>query len=265
MSSLRWTAKDTWTLAVRDLLHWRYEPARIAWTLAFPVMSILLFGYVFGSAIVVPGASSDDYREYLMPGLFVMSAAFGISESLFGIAMDSERGITSRLRAMPMSRAAILGGGCVAAMINAVITFAVMIAMGLAVGWSWHEGLAKAGAAVLLLLLLRFAVLWIGIWIGLAITSIESAGNISGLLFPFTMISSVFVSPSQMPDWLGTIAAWNPLSSTVNATRELFGNGDPVGTSWIETHAILMAVVWPLVIVAVFAPLAIRRYQKMSK
>jgi ABC-type polysaccharide/polyol phosphate export permease len=264
VSALRWAVKDTWTLAVRDLLHWRYEPARIAWSLAFPVMSILLFGFVFGSAIVVPGGAGD-YREYLMPGLFVMAAAFGISESLFGIAMDSERGITNRFRAMPMSRAAILGGGCVAAMINAVINFVVMIGMGLVVGWSWHDGVGNALLAVGLLLLLRFAVLWIGIWIGLAITSIESAGNISGLLFPFTMISAIFVSPSQMPDWLGTIAAWNPLSSTVVAARELFGNGDPVGTSWIEQHATLMAVVWPLVLIAIFAPLAIRRYQRMSR
>lgn len=263
MSTLRWAATDTLTLAKRDLLHWRYEPARIAWSLAFPIMSILLFGYVFGSAIVVPGAA-DSYREYLMPGLFVMAAAFGISESLFGIAMDRERGITSRFRAMPMSRAAILGGGCLAAMVNAVINFTVMFAMGLVVGWSWHDGLLNALAAVALLLLLRFAVLWIGIWVGLKIASVESAGNFAGLLFPFTMISAIFVSPAQMPGWLRPIAEWNPLSSTVGAARELFGNGDPAGTSWIAQHAVPMAVVWPLVLLAVFVPLAVRRYQSMS-
>jgi ABC-type polysaccharide/polyol phosphate export permease len=263
MSALRWTVSDTLALARRDLLHWRYEPARIAWSLAFPVMSILLFGYVFGSAIVVPGG--EDYREYLMPGLFVMAAAFGISETLFGIAMDAERGITNRLRAMPTSRAAILGGGCLAAMVNAVVNFAVMVVMGLVVGWSWHDGVANALLAVLLLLLLRFSVLWIGIWLGLRISSIEAAGNVSGLLFPFTMISSIFVSPSQMPGWLQTIAEWNPLSSTVGAARELFGNGDPASTSWIAQHAVLMAVVWPLVLTAVFAPLAIRRYQALSR
>lgn len=229
--------------------------------LAFPVLSILLFGYVFGSAIVVPGGG--DYREYLMPGLFVMAAAFGISETLFAIATDAERGITNRLRSMPMSRIAILGGGSVAAMINALINFSVMIAMGLVVGWSWHDGLGNALLAVLLLLLLRFSVLWIGIYVGLMISSIEAAGNVSGLLFPFTMISAIFVSPEQMPGWLGTIAAWNPLSSTAAATRELFGSADPVGTSWIAQHAVLMAVVWLLI--AIFAPLAVRRYQSMSR
>lgn len=263
MSSLRWTISDTLALTKRDMLHWRYEPARIAWSLAVPVMSILLFGYVFGSAIVVPGG--EDYREYLMPGLFVMAAAFGISETLFGIAMDSERGITNRLRAMPMSRVAILGGGCLAAMVNAVINFVVMVGMGLVVGWSWHDGVLNALLAVLLLLLLRFSVLWIGIWVGLQISSIESAGNISGLLFPFTMISSIFVSPSQMPGWLQVIAEWNPLSSTVGACRELFGNGGPVSDSWIAQHAIEMAIVWPLVLTAIFAPLAVRKYQAMSR
>jgi ABC-2 type transport system permease protein len=263
MTALRWAVADTWTIAVRDLLHWRYEPARIAWSLAFPVLSILLFGYVFGSAIVVPGGG--DYREYLMPGLFVMAAAFGISETLIGMAMDSERGITNRFRSMPMAPAAILAGGSLAAMINAVINLVVMVAMGLVVGWSWHDGLGNALLAVLLLLLLRFSVLWIGIFIGLAISSVEAAGNVSGLLFPFTMISAIFVSPEQMPNWLGTIAAWNPLSSTVAATRELFGNGDPAGTSWIAQHAVLMAIVWPLVLIAIFAPLAVRRYRSMSR
>lgn len=135
----------------------------------------------------------------------------------------------------------------------------------LVVGWSWHDGIANALAAVALILLLRFAVLWIGIFVGLGISSVESAGNVSGLLFPFTMISAIFVSPSQMPDWLGTIAEWNPLSATVGAARQLFGNGDPVGDSWVAQHPVLMAIVWPLVLVAIFAPLAVRRYQAMSR
>jgi ABC-2 type transport system permease protein len=262
-SKLRWAIADTWTITVRDMLHWRYEPARIAWSLAFPVMSILLFGYVFGSAIVVP--DGGDYREFLMPGLFVMAVAFGISETLFGMAMDAERGITNRFRSMPMSPAAILAGGSVAAMINAVLNLIVMVGMGLVVGWSWSDGLGNALLAVLLLLLLRFAMLWIGIYVGLLIPSVEAAGNFTGLLFPFTMVSSIFVVPDQMPGWLGTIAEWNPLSSTVTATRELFGNPGTAADSWITEHAILMAVVWPLVLIAIFAPLSVNRYRSMSR
>lgn len=263
MSSLRWAVADTWTITVRDLLHWRYEPARIAWSLAFPILSILLFGYVFGSAIVVP--DGGDYREFLMPGLFVMAVAFGISETLFGMAVDAERGITNRFRSMPMAPAAIVAGSSVAAMFNALLNLVVMVAMGLVVGWSWQNGIGDALLAVGLLLLLRFAVLWIGIYVGLTVSSVETAGNLSGLLFPFTMISSIFVSPEQMPGWLGTIAEWNPLSSTVAATRELFGNPGAVGDSWVAQHATLMAVLWPLALIAVFAPLAARRYQSMSR
>lgn len=263
MSALRWAVADTWTITVRDMLHWRYEPARIAWTLAFPIMSILLFGYVFGSAIVVPGGG--DYRSFLMPGLFVMAIAFGISETLFAMATDAERGIMNRFRSMPMSPVAIVAGSSVAAMVNALLNLVVMIGMGLVVGWSWEDGVGNALLAVLLLLLLRFSVLWIGIWIGLVIPSVETAGNVSGLLFPFTMISSIFVSPEQMPGWLGTIAEWNPLSSTVGATRELFGNPGAVGDSWVAQNAVLMAVVWPLVLIAIFAPLAVRRYNAMSR
>lgn len=263
MSALGWAVRDTWTITVRDMLHWRYEPARIAWTLAFPIMSILLFGYVFGSAIVVP--DGGNYREFLMPGLFVMAIAFGITETLFAMATDAERGITNRFRSMPMSPVAIVAGSSVAAMINAVLNLIVMIGMGLVVGWGWNDGLGDALTAVGLLLLLRFSVLWIGIYIGLVIPSVETAGNIAGLLFPFTMISSIFVSPAQMPGWLGTIAEWNPLSSTVTAARELFGNPGSPADSWVTEHAVLMAVVWPLVLIAIFAPLAVRRYQSMSR
>ncbi len=129
----------------------------------------------------------------------------------------------------------------------------------------WHDGLLRAGFAVVLLLWLRFACLWIGIWLGLIVGSPEAAGSIWGLLFPLTMITSAFVAPELMPDWLGFIAEWNPLSSTVGATRELFGNADAGGDSWIASHALLMAVVWPLVIAAIFFPLSVRRFQRLSR
>jgi ABC-2 type transport system permease protein len=119
--------------------------------------------------------------------------------------------------------------------------------------------------AVLLLLLLRFACLWIGIWLGLMVGSPEAAGSVWGLLFPFTMITSAFVAPELMPGWLGVVAEWNPLSSTVTATRSLFGNASgEAGGSWIASHALLMAVVWPVLISAVFFPLSVRRFHRLS-
>ena len=121
-------------------------------------------------------------------------------------------------------------------------------------------------AAVALLLLLRFACLWIGIWLGLIVGSPEAAGAVWGLLFPITMITSAFVAPELMPGWLGTIAEWNPLSSTVTADAgAVRQRGRAPGGSWIASHAVLMAVVWPVVLSAVFFPLSVRRFQRLSR
>ncbi|NUW05222.1 ABC transporter permease, partial [Streptomyces sp. CAI 127] len=116
-----------------------------------------------------------------------------------------------------------------------------------------------------LLLLLRFSLIWVGVWLGLLVPTPEAAGGLYAVAFPLTMISSTFVSPSLMPDWLGFVAAWNPISSTATATRELFGNPVAGGGTWVEEHALLMAVVWPLVITLVFLPLAVRRFQRLSR
>ncbi|KAB2349096.1 ABC transporter permease [Actinomadura rudentiformis] len=129
------------------------------------------------------------------------------------------------------------------------------------VGWSWYEGPGRALAAVGLLMLLRFAMIWVGIYVGLLITP-EAAGASWMLLMPLTFLANTFVSPSQLPAWLGAIAAWNPLSATVGATRELFGNPGTGGDSWPAQHPVLLAVASPLAIIVVFLPLAVRRYRR---
>jgi ABC-2 type transport system permease protein len=264
MSALRWAAADTWTITRRDLIQWFSQPWRIVGELIFPIMFVLLFGYVFGSGMIVPGGG--DYREFLMPGLFVMTMAFGIGNTMTVVATDIERGVMDRFRSMPMSPSAVVAGRCSADMLNSCAGLAITILCGLVVGWSWHDGLLGAAFAVLLLLLLRFACLWIGIWLGLMVGSPEAAGSVWGLLFPFTMITSAFVAPELMPDWLGVVAEWNPLSSTVTATRELFGNapGASAEASWIASHALFMAVVWPVAISLVFFPLSVRRFHRLS-
>ena len=264
VSRVRWGVSDTWAITRRDLIQWVAEPWRIVAEILFPVMFVLLFGYVFGSGMVVPGGG--DYREFLMPGLFVMTMAFGIGNTMTVVATDVERGVMDRFRSMPMSSFAVVAGRSTADMLNSAAGLAITIACGLVVGWSWHDGLLGAAAAVALLLLLRFACLWIGIWLGLMVGSPEAAGAVWGLLFPLTMITSAFVAPELMPGWLGTVAEWNALSSTVTACRELFGNvGGEGGGSWIASHAVLMAVVWPVVLVAVFFPLSVRRFQRLSR
>ncbi|WP_431934299.1 ABC transporter permease [Nonomuraea jabiensis] len=260
---LRWELSDGFTIGRRYLTHWVAEPGRIVASLVFPGMMVLLFGYVFGSAMVVPGGG--DYREFLMPGLFVMTMAMGIATTVTAVTADAARGITDRFRSLPMARSAVVTGRCLADMVNSVLDLVVLIACGLLVGWRWHGNLADAAAAVGLLLLLRFALVWVGIYLGLILPSPESVAVVLAPVYPLTMISNTFVSPQQLPEWLGAIAAWNPLSSTVSAARQLFGNPGSAGdTSWIAEHATLMAVVWPLALVVVFVPLAIRRYRGLS-
>ena len=116
-----------------------------------------------------------------------------------------------------------------------------------------------------LLLLLRMAFLWIGIYLGLKAKSAEAANSIFGLLYPVTMLSSAFIAPALMPGWLGTIAEWNPISATIGATRELFGNPGVDTSSWVGEHALLMAVLWPLVITVATLPLAVRAFQRLSR
>lgn len=262
--TLRWALHDSWAIARRDLLHWVAEPFRIVAALLWPVTFVLLFGYVLGSGMRVPGGG--DYMEFLIPGLMVQTMAFGIGETMTAITTDKARGVTDRFRSMPMAASAVVVGRSMADMINAVFAVIVLLACGLVVGWEWHGSLPEALAAVGLLLLLRFAFLWIGIYLGLLAKSPEAVNGLWGALFPITMLTSAFVAPELMPGWLGFIAEWNPLSSTVGATRDLFGNpGAPAGGSWIADHALLMAIAWPVAIVAAFLPLSVRRYGRLSR
>jgi ABC-2 type transport system permease protein len=262
LERLRWAVADGWTVARRELIHWLRNPVVIVYQLVWPMMMVLLLGYVFGSAMVVAGGG--DYREFLMPGMFGQTVVFGVVTTLTMISTDASRGVTDRFRSMPMSPSAVVLGRSVADMVNSVLELAILVACALAVGWGFHHGPVRALAAVGLLLLLRFALIWVGIWVGLMITP-EAAGAAWAPLFPLTMLANTFVSPEQMPGWLGTIAAWNPLSATVAACRELFGNPGLGGDSWAAQNALLLAVVWPLVIIAVFLPLSVRKYRRLDR
>lgn len=263
-SALRWAVADSATLARRYLAHLRHQPAELAGAVGFPILLVLMFAFLLGGMMVVPGGG--DYRQALLPGLYTMTMLFGLSGTMIAVVTDAQRGITDRFRSMPMAQSAVVIGRSTADMVNSLLELAVLVGCGLLVGWSANTGVLHTLAAVGLLLLLRFAMIWVGIFLGL-IVSPEAAGATWALLFPLTMISNTFVSPSQMPTWLGTVAEWNPLSATVAATRQLFGNAVPelVGESWAAQNALLLAVAWPVLIVAVFLPLAVRRYNSVSR
>jgi ABC-type multidrug transport system permease subunit len=211
----------------------------------------------------VPGGG--DYRAFLMPGMFATTMAMGFMNTAMAMVTDVGKGVVDRFRSMPMAPSAVSAGRGLADLLVASAELTILAATALAIGWRADGGPAAAVGAFGLLLLLRFSLIWVGVWLGLLVPNAESAGGLYAIAFPATMISSALVAPSLMPGWLGTVAVWNPISSTVTATRELFGNPVAGGGTWVEEHALLMAVVWPLVLTAVFLPLAVRRFQRLGR
>jgi ABC-2 type transport system permease protein len=261
-SRLRWAVADTWVLTRRTLLHWTRRPAPVLLGLLFPVMTVLMFAYLFGGQMSLPGGGS--YREFLLPGMLAMTMLFGIETTFAAVTTDAARGVTDRFRSLPMASSAVVAGRSVADMLHSVAGLAVMVACGLAVGWRWHGALAGAALAVGLLLLLRLALVWAGILLALVAGSPDALVAVQILVWPLGFLSSAFVSPATMPGPLATLAEWNPLSSTVTAARQLFGDPGAGGDSWIVQHSVQMAVVWPLLILAVCLPLAVRCYRRLG-
>lgn len=263
LDRLRWAIVDTWTITRRELTHWTNHPVQIAVGWLFPVMVLLMFAYLFGGGMTVPGGG--DYREFLMPGMFAMTMVFGIETTFAAIATDASRGITDRFRSMPMAGSAVVAGRTTADMLNSLLGLVVMLLCGLAVGWQWRDGIGRALLALGLVLMLRVALLWIGIYLGLVIRNPEAVTVLQFLVWPLGFLSNAFVAPETMPGWLALVTEWNPLSATISAARELFGNPGWGGDSWIAQHAILMAVVWPTLLTAIFFPLSVRRYRRLSR
>ncbi|GAB3713890.1 ABC transporter permease [Nocardiopsis oceani] len=261
-----WAVADSAVVARRYLSHLVHKPDEVVGTLLIPVLAVLLFGFVFGEAMgAAMGLGGDDYRDFLLPGLFALTMAFGIGNTTIAVVADVGRGVVDRFRTLPMAPSALLVGRSMADVVSAVVDLAVLVGMGLLIGWQWHNGPVAALAALGLLLLLRLAFTWIGIYLGLLVRSPEAAMKFFSLVFPLAMVAETFVPTEMIPGWLAPAAEWNPLSATVLACRELFGNTTVVGESWVAQNALLMAVVWPLVLLAVFVPLALGRYHRLSR
>jgi ABC-2 type transport system permease protein len=262
--TMRYAIADGWTMTRRNLAHVGRAPEEIVIYFSLPIMFVLVFGYVFGSGMAVPGGG--DYREFLLPGVFVMTMLYGLGATATAVALDASRGVVDRFRSMPVARSALVTGRSAADLLRALLEMATLVVCGLLVGWQWRDGLAGALLAVGLILLLRFAITWAGIYLGLLVRNPDTVGVIVfPAAFPLTAISNTFVAPELMPGWLGTVSEWNPLSATVAAARELFGNPGVGGDSWVAEHALPMAIAWPVLLIAVFAPLAVRRYRRLGR
>lgn len=263
---VKWAVVDCWTIVVQEMTHLVRQPSTFLWRLGFPIVMVLMFVYVFGSAMDISGqGAGKGYREYAIPGLFTMTMAFGFMNTAFAVALNKEKGFIDRFRSMPMASSAVVTGRGVADLLQAAVDLVILAVIALVLGWRSGGTLGGTLAAFGLLLWLRFALIFVGIQIGLMVKNTETAGSLFSLAFPFGMVSSVFTPPDLMPGWLGAIAAWNPISSTAGAIRGLFEAPATVSGYWIEEHALAAAVLWPVVIMAVFVPLAVRQYQRLSR
>jgi ABC transporter DrrB family efflux protein len=256
---MRWVVADTWTITLRALQHWARQPFVLVVGLAFPILMLVMFAYL------LRGGYGPSYPEVLVPGLLALGCVFGLEGTMTAIVTDAGRGITDRFRSLPMAGSAVIAGRGVADMLNAAVGLVVLMACGWAIGWGWHDGAANALAAVALLLWLRFAMIWLGLFLGLVAGNPQMVVAVQILVWPLGFLSNAFSDPATMPGWVGTIAEYNPLSATVAAARELFGNPGWGGDSWAATHAVELAVLWPLALTAVFFPLAVARYRGLSR
>jgi len=229
------------------------------------IMFVLLFAFVFGGAIPLPGGGS--YREFLMPGIFAQTIAFAAVTTAIGMTDDINKGIIDRFRSLPMGRSAVLFGRTLSDVIyNAGILIVLMLS-GLVVEWRVHTGVLELLSGIGLLLLFTFAMSWLGVWIGMMVPTVEVAQQLGfTVLFPLTFLSNVFVPPQTLPALLRPVAEWNPVSALTAATRQLWGNPNPFAAEGFPAeHPVLLTLLWVALMLAVFVPLAVRRYRSISR
>jgi ABC-2 type transport system permease protein len=259
------TLVDGAIVAKRNLIKIKRVPDLLVFSTMSPIMFILLFAYVFGSAIDVPGIN---YKEFLIPGIFAQTVIFGATLTGAGLADDMQKGIIDRFRSLPISRSAVLVGRTGSDVMNNILVIVIMSLTGLLVGWRIRSSVLEAAGGFLLLLLFAYAISWIMAWVGLLVPSPEVVNNASFMIiFPLTFIANTFVPTNKFPAVLKAIANWNPVSSVTQAARELFGNTSPkypAPNVWSLQHPELYTLAWIAIILAVFIPLSVRQYKRAA-
>jgi ABC-2 type transport system permease protein len=252
-------------VAKRNLIKIKRVPDLLVFTTLSPIMFVLLFAYVFGGSIDVPGVN---YREFLIAGIFAQTVIFGSTWTGAGLAEDMQKGIIDRFRSLPMSRSAVLIGRTGSDIVYNMLTIAVMSSTGLLVGWRIRTSPLEALAGFLLLLLFAYAFSWVMAYVGLLVPSPEVVNNASFIvIFPLTFIANAFVPSENLPGVLRTVAEWNPISSVTQAARELFGNTNPAVPPpdvWSLQNPVLYTLLWVAIILMVFVPLAVRQYKRAA-
>ena len=265
-SALSHFVTDVWVLTKRSIARIRREPETLADVTFQPVIFILMFAYVFGGAIALVGGGN--YHEYLIGGMLGMGLAQTAPGVATALVTDMSTGLMDRFRSLPMSRWAVLVARSVAELLTQLIGAAVVVCVGLAIGWRVHTGPVDVIEALALSLLFGYAFTWAGVCLGMVLRSPEAAQQTGFIIFlPLTFISSAFVPTQGMPGWLQPIAEWNPMSSLAAACRQLFGNPNPAALvdAWPAQHAELAVICWSVGMLAVFAPLAVHLYRNKGR
>lgn len=256
-----WAFLDAIVLARRSILETMRLPELIVFVAIQPIMFVLLFRYVFGGAIHVPGGS---YVNYLMPGIFVQTVAFGSVTTAIGLTQDLQRGIIDRFHSLPMSSSAVLTGRTFADLVRNLFTVVIMLIVGFLVGFRPQGNVFEFLLAILVLMGVSFAFSWISAFIGLMVRSVEAAQSGGFIwLFPLTFASSAFVLVNTMPTWLQGFARHNPVSVLADSLRGLF-HVDPTMTAADTRAALLQSVLWIAGILIVFVPVSVLRYRNTT-
>ncbi|WKG13472.1 ABC transporter permease [Nocardia sp. PE-7] len=256
---------DSVTIAKRNVIKIKRVPDVLIFTTMSPIMFVLLFAYIFGSAISIPGVEGG-YREFLIAGIFAQTVVFGATFTGAGLAEDMQKGIIDRFRSLPMAPSAVLVGRTVSDVVINIVSLVVMSLTGLVVGWRIRGSFFDAVLAYMLMLLFAYALSWMMAVVGLLLRAPEVFNNASFMvIFPLTFVSNLFVPLESLPTPLRVFAEWNPVSALAQAVRELFGNTNPLeppSEAIPMQHPVITTLAWVVVILLVFVPLAQIQYRK---
>ncbi|MGA2282081.1 MAG: ABC transporter permease [Candidatus Dormibacteria bacterium] len=248
--------REILVLVGRNLLHIAREPMQLSDVTLQPILFTLLFIFVFGSGIPIPGGS---YTDFALAGLLAMNLITSSNGTAVGLSTDLNTGLIDRFRALPMWRPSILIARSITDLLSALICTTIVVVAGLVVGWRPTTGVLSVAAGLGIALLFTYAICWTFGCVGLVARNIEAAMSIGFIvLFPMAFVSNAMVPTQGMPAWLRLIADWNPVSSVTAACRQLFGNPNPSALihDWPMQHPVTAALLWAVALLVICVPLA---------
>jgi len=253
---IAWEIRDALVITRRNLLKYVRVPTLLIFSTVQPIMFVLLFAFVFGGAIPLPGGM--EYVDFLMPGIFIQTSMFGSTNTGIGLAEDMNKGLIDRFRSLPMSRSAVLAGRTVSDSVRNLFVVTLMTVVGYLIGFNFQNGFINALFAIALIMGFGYAFTWISATIGLAIKDVESVQAASFVwIFPLTFASSAFVPVESMTSWLQVFARNNPITHAVNGARYLI-----LGAPWGEVADVWITLAWTVGLLAIFIPMAINNYRR---